>query len=285
MPRAETPPVPPLKWHGGKQYLAKRIIALMPPHTHYVEPYAGGLAVLLDKSPEDCSEVVNDLNGRLVNFWLALRDVAKFERFHRLAAATPFAEPFWQEAAATLDEGDEVQQAYAFFVHCRQSLAGRMQDFAPLSKRRTRRGMNEQASAWWSVVDGLPEVHARLRRVVVMSRDALEVIRSQDNPQTLFYLDPPYLHETRATTTEYGPHEMSAEQHEALLGALVGIEGKFLLSGYDNPLYKRFMAEHGWDRVAFDLPNHAGGGPAKRRMEEVVWANFKLAPGASAPRR
>jgi DNA adenine methylase len=63
---------PPLKWHGGKHYLARRIVALMPRHTCYVEPYGGGLAVLLAKNPEDVSEVVNDLHGGLTHFWRVL---------------------------------------------------------------------------------------------------------------------------------------------------------------------------------------------------------------------
>ena len=62
----------PLKTHGGKHYLAQKIIALMPAHTHFVEPYAGGLAVLLAKDPEGVSEVVNDLDGNITNFWQVL---------------------------------------------------------------------------------------------------------------------------------------------------------------------------------------------------------------------
>ncbi len=63
----------PLKWHGGKHYLAKRIIELMPEHVHYVEPYFGGGAVLLQKDPEGVSEVVNDIDGELMSFWDCLR--------------------------------------------------------------------------------------------------------------------------------------------------------------------------------------------------------------------
>jgi len=58
----------PLKWHGGKHYLAKAIIELMPPHVHYVEPYFGGGSVLLEKDPVGVSEVVNDRNRELMNF-------------------------------------------------------------------------------------------------------------------------------------------------------------------------------------------------------------------------
>jgi DNA adenine methylase len=92
----------PLKTHGGKHYLASRIVALMPRHLHYVEPYAGGLSVLLARDPEDprlwagcgsglrgVSEVANDLDGRLVNFWRVLRDEGTFARFVRQVEAVP----------------------------------------------------------------------------------------------------------------------------------------------------------------------------------------------------
>jgi DNA adenine methylase len=137
----------PLKTHGGKSYLASRIVALMPPHLNYVEPYAGGLSVLLAKDPRGVSEVVNDLNGGLANFWRVLRDEAAFARFARTVAATPFSAAEWRESGKRLDEADPVTRAWAFFVRCRQSLAGRRDTFAPISRTRTRRGMNEQAAA------------------------------------------------------------------------------------------------------------------------------------------
>jgi DNA adenine methylase len=268
---------PPLKWHGGKHYLARRIVALMPPHLHYVEPFAGSLAVLLAKDPEGVSEVANDINGALMNFWRVLRDEGEFAGFQRMVQATAFSEADWGQARALLQANAVVKpdhvMAWAFFVACRQSLAGRMDCFAPLSRTRTRRGMNEQASAWLSAVEGLPEVHGRLRRVVIRCVRALEVIRSEDSPETLFYLDPPYLHETRTAPDAYA-HEMSAADHEDLLDAISGLRGKFLLSGYDSVLYRGWAERRGWARHEFDLPNHAAGGDSKRRMTEVVWANF-----------
>src|SRR5262245_65981470 len=89
---------PPLKWHGGKHYLASRIVGLMPPHLHYVELFAGGLAVLLAKDPDGVSEVANDLHGELANFWRVLRGEDTFAAFRRLAEATEFGEPAWREA-------------------------------------------------------------------------------------------------------------------------------------------------------------------------------------------
>jgi DNA adenine methylase len=265
---------PPLKWHGGKQYLAQRIVARMPGHTHYVEPYAGGLAVLLAKNPEGVSEVVNNLHRDLTTFWRVLQDVNDFERFRRVAEAVPFSEVEWQDAQDRLHhcpDADPVRRALWFFITCRQSLAGRMNAFAPLSRNRTRRRMNEQASAWLSAVEGLPAVHARLQRVAILNRPALEVIRQQDGPGTLFYCDPAYLPQTHTAPDVYA-HEMSEADHRELLSLLRTVKGKVMLSGYPSALFDQALA--GWTRHAFDLPNNAAGGAAKGRETEVLWCNF-----------
>src|SRR4051794_39406089 len=101
----------------------------MPTHTHYVEPYAGGLAVLLARDPDDTSEVVNDLHRDLTTFWRVLQKADSFKRFQRVVEAVPFSEAEWQDARDGLrhePDADPVQRAVWFFVACRQSLAGRM---------------------------------------------------------------------------------------------------------------------------------------------------------------
>jgi len=249
--------------------LAQKIVAIMPPHLHYVEPFAGGLSVLLAKKPEGTSEVVNDLNGGLSNFWKVLQSEEKFSRFHRVLQAVPFSQVEWEDAA---EEGkDDVDRAVRFFIRCRQSLAGRMDTFAPLSKTRTRRGMNEQASAWISAVDSLPSVHARLRRVSVLNRDALAVIGTEDKPETLFYLDPPYLSTTRTADNVYA-HEMGETAHTELLDTIRQCKGRVMLSGYPSEMYDKTL--HDWNRREFALPNQAASGKQKRRMIEVIWCNF-----------
>lgn len=264
---------PPLKWHGGKHYLASKIVALMPPHTNYVEPYAGGLSVLLRKAPEGISEVVNDLNHHLTAFWRVLRNRRRFAEFQRIIEATPFSECEWEDSLVGLETADPIERAAAFFVRCRQSLAGRMNSFAAISRTRTRGGMNEQVSAWLSAVEGLPAVHARLRKVMILKRPALDVIRKLDGPGTLFYLDPPYLDITRTAPDVYA-HEMSGQDHVNLLKTLLKIQGKFLLSGYDNVLYARAAEKGKWECCRFPIANHAAGGISKRRMVECVWTNF-----------
>lgn len=272
----------PLKWHGGKDYLAARIVELMPPHTHYVEAFAGGLSVLLRKNPDGVSEVVNDLNGNLTHFWRVLQSENHFANTKRLLDATPFSS--WEFMYAehrqktpldypiVVSDQQYARRAADFFVACRQSMAGRMNSFAPLSRTRTRRGMNEQASAWLGAIEGLPEVHSRLKRVVVLNDDAVKVIQQQDGPQTLFYLDPPYMHETRVSKGAYA-HEMTVDQHVRLLETITGCAGKVMLSGYDCDLYRKYL-DGKWARHEWDLPNHAAGGDTKRIMTEVLWCKF-----------
>jgi DNA adenine methylase len=263
----------------------------MPRHIHYVEPYAGGLAVLLARDPEDrrlwvgddgscrgVSEVANDVNGRLMNFWRVLRSHEHFPEFLRQVQAVPLSRAEWEAAHSHIYGDDPVADAVAFFVNCRQSLAGRMQDFTGITRTRTRRGINGNASEWLSAVDGLPDVHRRLRRVVVENRPALDVIRREDGRGTLFYLDPPYLHETRADADAYASFEMTTEDHRELLEMLAGIEGQFILSGYRSVLYDTAAVQHGWRRLEFEIANHAAGGESKRRMTECVWVNYDPVP-------
>lgn len=244
----------------------------MPPHLHYVEPYFGGGSVLLTKDFEGISEVANDIDGELTNFWSVLRDEGCFQRLIRLVQATPFAESVYEACTRNIPV-DEVEQAYNFFVRARQSRQGLMKDFATITRNRTRRNMNEQVSSWLTAIEGLPEVHARLKRVLILNRNAINVIRQQDGNNTLFYCDPPYLHETRTVTDAYD-FEMTAKQHEELLETLCQIQGRFLLSGYMSELYSRYAQDHHWRRVDFDLPNNAASGDSKRRMVEAIWMNF-----------
>lgn len=276
----------PLKTHGGKKYLADWIISLMPPRAanpndpaptdtgwlHYVECYAGGLSVLLAQDPEGISEVVCDVDGRVTNFWDTLQSKAKFGRLRRLLEVTPVSELEYERS--NFRSLRDVEDAARFFVRCRQSMSGRGDSFSPLTRNRTRRGMSEQVSAWLSAIDGLQEVHARLRRVVVLrARDALKVIAQQDGPRSLFYLDPPYHPDTR-TAKEVYEHEMTHEQHVALLELLETIEGRFLLSGYHCGVYDRFATSNGWHCHEKTIDNKSGKGKTKQQRVECIWVNY-----------
>jgi DNA adenine methylase len=289
----------PLKWHGGKRYMIKPILKLMPKHMVYVEPFFGSGKVLFARNPDDpdlwagdtsstrgVCEIANDIDGRLMNFFRVLADPELFERFRRIVEATPFGRPVWEEAGRHLDDPDPVRGAAAFFVWARQCLAGRLGSFTGVTTGRTRGGRNAEVNAWLGAVEGLRAVHERLwGRVLIECRPAVEVIRKYDGPHVLFYVDPPYLPGTRAAPDVYA-HEMTEAQHRELLDLLCSVKGKAILSGYANELYDTALA--GWSRHTFDKANHAAGGRSKRRMLECVWCNFpntECRPASRSPRR
>lgn len=270
----------PLRWHGGKFYLADQIVKMMPSHTRYVEPFAGGLNVLLRKPFEGISEYANDLNGELMNFWRVLRNEFHFERLQKWLHMTPLNMADFDDVTAPSSLTEEQQKmqpceyrAYWFFIRARMSRQGLGKDFCTPTSR-PRRGMNEQVSAWLSAIEGLPDVHNRLKRVEIWNLPAVEVIRKLDSESTLFYLDPPYLHSTRSSVGEYGQFEMKEADHIALLDCLSSIKGMFLLSGYDSPLYRSYKQKHFWSSRYFDLPNNASSAKSKERKTELIWSNF-----------
>jgi DNA adenine methylase len=276
----------PLKWFGGKDDLAKQIVRLFPRHLHYCEPYLGGGAVLLERDPNDeslwledssskrgVSEVVGDLNGRLVSFWRVLRDRDLFPRFAQMCQATPLSREVWEQARDHVDGPDTVLNAWAFFVHCRQSRAGGFKGFTSLTRSRTRRGINGNASEWLSAVEGLAAVHARLSPVIIEHKPALELIQREDTPHTLFYIDAPYVHDTRTTKDGYA-FEMSDDDHRELIDTLLTIKGQAIVSMYHHPIYDVLSEKHGWLVKEWDVPNNTAGGETKKRTIECCWLNY-----------
>lgn len=280
----------PLKYPGGKAYLASKYAALAPPHKHRVDAYCGSMRLLLEFDPEGYSEVANDIDGTLQNFWTVLSTPELFTRFYREISLTPFSEQRWIEAFTYLDTHQEVADsndwlisdeaavamAIAYFIRCRQSRCGSGDSFASISRTRTRRGLNEQVSAWLSCVDGLPEVANRLARVLITHRPALKLIDSEDGPETFFILDPPYYPDVVATKKLYR-HGMTAEEHVALLTRLSSIRGRFLLCGYNNPVYETYAERFGWHRHDFACPNQMSQEDFRGTKTESVWLNYEVA--------
>jgi DNA adenine methylase len=270
---------PPLKYFGGKAYLAKYIHELAPPHLHRVILCAGGAQELWHWDPTNTSEVLNDVDDFLTNFYEVLQSEDNFPHFARMVSVVPFSETEWENAHALLaaarsaiildpTEGMRVRLAAMFFVNCRMSMMGAGKSFTPTTKTRTRAGMNGEVSAWLSCVEGLPAVHQRLRRVLIRNTDAVRCIEKEDGPTTLFYADPPYLHETRSATDVYD-FEMNELQHRRLLEALCNARGKAMISGYDNKVYREYLSD--WERNAIIRPNNAQKAEEKRPMEEIIW--------------
>jgi DNA adenine methylase len=257
-----------VKWHGGKHYLARRIIDQFPNHHTYVEPFAGAASVLLNKEPSQV-EVYNDLDERISRLFRVLRDHG--DELRRRLSLTPYSEVEFRSAAEPVE--DEIEQARRDFVRWRQSLGGRGEGFS-YTLHRVRRQMADVVSGYLSAIDEqLPFIVERLRTVQFVRRPAVEVIQKWDSDKTLFYCDPPYLHSTRdaGARAVYGV-EMSEDDHRELSVALRSCQGRVVLSGYPSDLYDDLYSS--WRKTEISIPNHAAGGRKKSRMSEVLWFNF-----------
>lgn len=271
---------PPFTYFGGKTALAERVAALLPPHEHYVEPFAGSLAVLLAKKPSHM-ETVNDLNGDLMNFWRVLRD--RPADLEWVCSLTPHARAE-HEAAFGLD-GDDLERARKVWVLLTQGRGGQ------LPPRRTGwrhyqdpRGSSASMPAYLDTYIGrIADAAERIKGVSLECRPAVELIeRYGQHPGCLIYADPPYLASLRSLNKGRGrgpdyAHEFRAdEEHRELAGSLRTARAAVVLSGYDSPLYSELY--EGWHRI--ELAASAGNGGSARARTEVLWSNRPFAQGS-----
>lgn len=264
----------PIAWYGGKAYYAEWLIERFPDHRVYVEPFGGAANVLLRKQRSEV-EVYNDVDDRVVNLFRVVRDPEQFERLRMLLDLTPYARGEFADLLQLPPTEDTVEKARRFFAICRQARGGigmsKLTRNAWAASKRTRREMAEPVSKYLSAIDGLDDVAERLRTVMIESRPALDIIRQYDGDDTFFYLDPPYLPETRhgGKAATYA-HEMSVEEHVALLDTLLQIKGKAMLSGYGAQLYDEKLRE--WRREELKTKAHMSNSGEERI--EVIWFNY-----------
>ncbi len=252
---------PLLKWHGGKFYLAKRITGYYPRHKIYVEPFAGGLNCLLNKFRAEV-EIANDIDPDVINLYKTIIHTRK-----------PFRDIRYDESiflqAKRSQPHDEVSRAVKFFIVNRMSRDGLGEDFSWSDRERGGRPGDE--NAWETLIASINDIGDRLRGTVFYNEDFHSIIERYDTPETLFYCDPTYLHETRTHTSTYR-YEMSKYDHRRLLARIVDCKGKIIISGYDSDLYNQTL--NGWHKVVFDMPNHSAQTKIKERRQEIIWRNF-----------
>lgn len=267
-------PKAPVAWYGGKAYYADWLIERFPEHVQYVEPFGGAGHVLFAK-PASTVEVYNDLDHRIANFYKVLRAPDLFERLQLALELSPHARQEFADTIAAEPVDDPVENARRFFVLMRQARGGL--GMSQITKRawavsgRPRRQMPEGVSKFLSSLDGLPEVHERLRTVTIECLPALEIIQKYDNKDAFFYFDPPYMPETRhgGRAATYGI-EMVPYEHYQLLEAMLAMTGKAMISGYASPLYEEKLA--GWRREELVTKAHMANSGEQRT--EVIWMNY-----------
>ena len=271
----------PIRYFGGKGRMVSKLLPLVPPHRTYVEVFGGGASLLFSKEPSPV-EVYNDIDSGLVNLFRVLRDKVLFREFKWLASLTPYSREEYLASRALLRSGRafnnevprcDVGAAWRYFLLARQGVAGHPSragwSFSVLSSSR---GMSRCVSSYLAAIELLPQVHERLRRMQIECGDWRKILSTYDTPDTFFYLDPPYVHESRGEARYL--HELTDDDHRELIERIVTLRGKVLISGYDNRHY-RTLRRYGWRTFSW----HVFCGSGARRMEKV-WLNYPAPKGA-----
>lgn len=259
------PQRPLLRWHGGKYRLATWIISNFPAHRVYVEPYGGAGSVLLAKPRAYC-EVWNDLDDNVFNLFQVMR--TNYRALEDALRLTPFSRR--ELEIACTDHPDPIEKARRLII---RSFMGHGSDSASDINRATgfrsnsNRSHTTPAHDWVNYERHMHQLADRIRGVILECRDAREVMDQHDAPETLHYLDPPYLERTRK---RYGAYrfEMTDAEHKAMLDHANGLKGKVLISAYEDRLYDVELGERGW----FKVTRAAVADGAQKRLE-VLWLN------------
>lgn len=267
----------PFGWYGGKYSHLDWLLPLLPACHHYCEPFAGSGAALLNRKPSPV-ESYNDLDGEVCNFFRVLRD--EKEKLVEAIGLTPFSREEFALACKLDPTCSPLERARRFYIRARQVRTGLAQTASigrwANCKDTSRAGMSGVISRWLGGVEMLPSIAARLLRVQIENRPAADVIHLYDSSTTLFYCDPPYIHETRGDSKAYG-YEMTDEQHRRLAKVLGSCRGMVAISNYQcNLMDELYPARHWWKTVSPEKTNHA----TKGKRVEILWTNYDPRPKA-----
>lgn len=262
----------PFGYYGAKQRLASSIIKSLPPHNAWVEAFCGSAAITLAKEAAPI-EVINDLDGQIINLFDQLRN--NTEELCRAVALTPYARDEFNNARKS-DPGDcsPLEKARKFLVATMMTVNATYGSSGcgfSYSQSYARSGKEARVNRWYNLPDRIMKVVERLRNVRVENRDARDLIKSFiDRPATLIYLDPPYF------TKRQHNYVIDANDkpfHEELLNICCESKSMILLSGYANELYDSILTDKtGWGKTFIET--HTGDTTGKKYSRtEVLWKN------------
>ena len=256
----------PFNYFGGKHFLLPKLLPLIPKHRCFVEVFGGG-ASLLFGHPRSKVEIYNDIDSALVDFFRVLQHPEESERLIEKLKVTPYSRELYIEYRDWQDETDRVERVYKWYFIALSCYSG---DFT--GKGWSMSKTASSAKRYKNKVDKLPRIIDRFRYVQVEHNTWERILEIYDGPETFFYLDPPYIHATRKGGSYR--NEMTDDDHQRLLDKIQTLEGKVMLSGYPNDLYKQLPWKPLEIKIrATSMPSEHWDGEQNMRTESV-WMNY-----------
>lgn len=259
----------PISYYGGKQRMLQEIKPLVPKHKIYGEPFMGGGALFFSKPPSSI-EVINDSNGNVVNFYQVMKN--NFDELLHLVNESLYSEQLHKDALRIYKSNrgySRIKKAWAFWFVTNFSYANK-------------------PGGGWKFDNGTKGSHIgvtfhrkkdefklyanRLDKVQICRRDAIQVVKDRDFADTFLFLDPPYINSDQGHYKGY-----KQKDFDALIKALSGFKGKFMICHYYNPNLLHAARENDWHIHSFDMRCSAPK-EANRRKTEMLVMNYQPLP-------
>lgn len=260
---------PAFRYHGSKWRLAPWVMQFFPDHKVYVEPFGGSAAVMLQKT-RSYSEVYNDLDVEVNNFFHVVSCPDLRAQLIERLQLTPYSRMVFEQAFEPVDEVLVVERAVRLCIRAQMGFGS-----AGATKGATGfrcdvwRKYGTSMHNWLDYPARMAAVGERMSGVMLKNRPAIDVISKYDSPETFFFIDPPYMHETRISGNRTYRHEMTTDDHVELLEVLLQVEGLVVLCGYPNEVYNDMLPE--WETCTTGSRISAARGCGIRT--ECVWIN------------
>ncbi|CAH5423438.1 Modification methylase DpnIIA [Enterobacter cloacae] len=251
--------LPIVPWIGGKRRLAKHILPLFPAHTCYVEPFCGAAALYFLKTPSKI-EVINDINGELVNLYRVVKH--HLEEFVRQFKWALVSRQIYKWLQDTPEETlTDIQRAARFYYLQKQAFGGKVADHSFGTSTTSAPRFN-----LLRIEEELSMAHLRLSRTLIEHLDWHQCIERYDRPHTLFYCDPPYW-----GTEGYGV-EFGLENYDHMADLARRIKGKMIISVNDIPEMRQVFNGLNMQSVDISYNLKVTGKPSPKK--ELVICNF-----------
>lgn len=260
-----------ISYYGSKNLMLYNILPYLSiRHKTYVEVFGGSALLLLNK-PKSAFEVYNDIDSEVVNFFRVIRDQEKQDKLKQFINSCPASrEEFFSFKEKIKTENKDYLRAAYFYYLSEISYIGERKAFGVgLSRQRRDKLLYKRMKSFSLIKE-------RLKKVIIENTNFDSLISRFDSKDTLFYLDPPYVHSTRKASDNYF-FEMNEEQHNKLIDMLLKIKGKVILSGYHSKLYDR-LTNNGFIEKRFEVYKSSARTRAGEKAIEVLWLSkhFKV---------
>ncbi len=254
----------PITYYGGKQTMLKHILPLIPKHKVYTETFVGGAAVFFAKEPSEI-EVINDINGELMNFYQVAK--SNFKELRKLIELSLYSRDVYMFARFVYSypwHFNNIRRAWAVWVLSKMTFASRIDGSFGYGKTK-----NTVSKKIRNSIDQFTEaICNRLRNTCIENREAIAIIRTRDTSDTFHFVDPPYI------DTDCGHYKgYTIDNFKALIAQLEKCSGKFMLTMFPHKVLDSPIQKNGWNIK--EIPRTISAAKSIRRKKiEVIVMNY-----------